>query len=353
MTPAEEATQGAQRRRNLLTGDDVLVSPQRLIRPWQGSVEGGAPGAPGPSYDPQCYLCPGNARAGGVRNPPYKGVYLFDNDFPALATSPADPTGGQDQGGGADEEEMLRAVPETGRCRVICYTPDHSLTMAGMSEEAIFAVVCAWGEETTRLAADRTLAAATIFENRGAMMGASNPHPHGQIWATSSVPNELRKENERQKLWLARRGETLLSAYLARELEARTRLVVENDAFAALVPFWAAWPFETLILPKAPLARLDHADEAARRGLAQILKAITSAYDRVFNVPFPYSMGVHQAPFGEGAAAHFSLHVHFYPPLLRSASVRKFMVGFEMLGSPQRDLTPEAAAERLRAAARG
>jgi UDPglucose--hexose-1-phosphate uridylyltransferase len=223
--------------------------------------------------------------------------------------------------------------------------------MAGMSPDAVLEVVRTWRSETAAFASRGDIAAATIFENRGAMMGASNPHPHGQIWATSSIPNELAREDERQRRWTEAKGETLLGSYLARELEAKERVVLENETFVALVPFWAAWPFETILLPRTPIPRLDHADDEVLRGLADILVKMTAAYDRVFDAPFPYSMGVHQAPLLEEANGHFTLHVHFYPPLLRSSTVRKFMVGFEMMGSPQRDLTPEAAAERLRQAA--
>lgn len=329
----------SERRLNLLTGDHVLVSPQRTQRPWQGAVES-APPAADMVHDPDCYLCPGNARAGGVRNPAYDGVYTFDNDFAALSPIAK---GEADAG-----DPLLSGGPEHGVCRVVCYTPDHSRTMARMSAREIAAVIDVWAEETRVLMARGDLGAVTVFENRGAMMGASNPHPHGQIWATGHVPNEIAREHARQQDWHARHGEPMLSAYLRRERAAGERIVIDTGDFVALVPWWASWPFETLILPARPVARLDALTAHERAALADVLGRLTAAYDRLFAAPFPYTMGFHQSPAG---AAHgdFVLHAHFYPPLLRSASVRKFMVGFEMLAMPQRDLTPESAAERLRA----
>ena len=327
------------RRQNLLTGDWVLVSPQRASRPWQGAAEAVAAPA-GVTHDPTCYLCAGVARVGGVRNPDYQGVYVFDNDFPALLTEP---------GVALEADPILVAEPQTGVCRVICYSPDHSRTLARMETSAILDVVRVWTAQFTELAARSDIAAVTIFENRGEMMGASNPHPHGQIWATSSVPNELEREAYTQADWLAQTGEPLLMAYLARELAAGERIVQANDHFVALVPWWAAWPFETLILPRRAVSGLDELSGAEQRGLADILGRMTATYDRLFQVSFPYTMGLHQRPVDGRTAEGFVLHGHFYPPLLRSATVRKFMVGFEMLAMPQRDLTPETAAERLRA----
>jgi UDPglucose--hexose-1-phosphate uridylyltransferase len=331
----------SQRRLNLLTGDWVLVSPHRMARPWQGAVAEASP-ASRPTYDPSCYLCPGNARAGGAHNRDYEGVYVFDNDYPALlpateAAPPADP--------------LLVAEPEAGVCRVICYSPDHSQTMARMSVGQIRRVIDVWAAESDELAAQADIAAVTVFENRGEMMGASNPHPHGQIWATSHVPNELAREDARQRAWLAEHGEPLLGAYLRRELEAGERIVVANDSFMALVPYWAVWPFETLVLPRRQVGALAELEPAECDDLAALLSALTRAYDALFATPCPYSMGFHQRPAkATPGEAHFTLHAHFYPPLLRSATIRKFMVGFEMLAMPQRDLTPEAAAARLRSA---
>jgi UDPglucose--hexose-1-phosphate uridylyltransferase len=333
---------GAERRLNLLTGDWVLVSPQRSARPWQGAVSNGAP-AVAAAYDPSCYLCPGNARAEGARNPSYAGVFVFDNDFPALSG----------EGGTASADPLLTAEPETGVCRVVCYSPDHSLTMARMPPAAIRDVVDVWAAETEALDARPDIAAVTVFENRGAMMGASNPHPHGQIWATSSLPNELAREDARQRAWFAEHGEPLLAAYLRRELDAGERVVAETDAFVALVPYWAVWPFETLILPRRPVSRLPDITAPERDGLAALLARLTRGYDALFATACPYSMGFHQRPSKLTDDAHFTLHGHVYPPLLRSAAIRKFMVGFEMLAMPQRDLTPEEAAARLKAAVEG
>ncbi len=324
------------RRLNLLTGDWVLVSPQRVTRPWQGAVDK-APPAVSLAHDPQCYLCAGNARVGGKANPSYEGVFAFDNDFPAVLPQSAPPS----------SDALLVAEPETGRCRVICYGPHHSRTMAQMDAREIHAIVDAWARETTALMVEPHISAVTVFENRGAMMGASNPHPHGQIWATSSVPNELSLEAAHQRAWHERTGTTLLGDYLARELKAGERIVHANEHFVTLVPFWAVWPFETLILPRRAVPALPDLSTAECEALADSLQKLTRAYDRVFEAPFPYSMGFHQAP--KSNADGFVLHAHFFPPLLRSQSVRKHMVGFEMLAMPQRDMTPEDAAIRLRA----
>jgi UDPglucose--hexose-1-phosphate uridylyltransferase len=330
-----------ERRLNLLTGDWVLVSPHRMSRPWQGAVAETPPPS-GPHYDPACYLCPGNARAGGAANPAYASVYVFDNDFPALLPpdASAEPSG----------DPVFVSEPESGVCRVICYSPDHSLSMAGMPVSTIRAVVEVWAEQTAELGGRSDIGAVTIFENRGEMMGASNPHPHGQVWATSSVPNELAREDARQRAWFAGHGEPLLGAYLRRELESGERLVLANDGFVAVVPYWASWPFETIVLPRRPVSGLDRLDAAEKDALADVFGRLTKAYDALFAAPFPYSMGFHQRPMRGADEAHFTMHAHLYPPLLRSATIRKFMVGFEMLAMPQRDLTPEDAAARLRAA---
>ncbi len=356
----------AERRLNLLTGDWILVSPHRMRRPWQGAVS--APTASvGASYDPECYLCPGNTRSGGARNPKYPGAHVFANDFPAVLEglvppAPSGPiaappknrpeAGGTREAGGTIETggigDVLVREDESGVCRVICYSPDHALTLSRMTTAQILPVVETWTEQFDELAARPDIGSVIIFENRGEMMGASNPHPHGQVWATAGVPNELAIEDARQARWWAAGGETLLASYLRRELAEEERMVFANDAFAVMVPFWAAWPFETLILPRRPASGLDEFSDAERAALAETLGRLTAAYDRLFAAPFPYTMGLHQRPVDGRPAEHFTFHVHFYPPLLRSASVRKFMVGFEMLGMPQRDLTPEAAAQRLR-----
>jgi UDPglucose--hexose-1-phosphate uridylyltransferase len=327
---------GAQRRQNLLTGDWVLVSPQRVTRPWHGAVELSA--APmGAAHDPDCYLCPGNGRSGGQRNPAYVGPWVFDNDFPALGVASGAPV----------DDPLFVGAPAGGACRVICYHPDHRLTMAAMSDAAIGAVIEVWAAQTAELRTHADMAAVTIFENRGAMMGASNPHPHGQLWATGYVPNELAREDLRQRDWQAAHGTVLLDAYRRHEQAAGERVVLTNADWVAVVPWWAAWPFETLLLPVRQVESIDALDIAARTGLAALLGQLLRAYDRLFDTPCPYTFGWHQAPFA-GPAPHFMLHGHIYPPLLRSASVRKHMVGFEMLAMPQRDLTPEDAATRLR-----
>ncbi|MEP7210402.1 MAG: UDP-glucose--hexose-1-phosphate uridylyltransferase [Alphaproteobacteria bacterium] len=330
---------GVHRRRNLLTGDWVLVSPHRLSRPWQGAVAASMPPSVH-SHDPDCFLCPGNARSAGERNPDYAGPFVFDNDFPALLeTSEA-----------VNTDPLLVSAAETGQCRVICYSPDHGRSMSAMSSAEIEHIVNIWASQTAELASRPDIGAVTVFENRGEMMGASNPHPHGQIWATHSVPNELAREAMHQAAWLRANEQSLLSQYLERELAEGARVVCANADFVVLVPFWAAWPFETLLLPRHPVSSLPGLTSQERKTLAACLSDITRIYDAVFETAFPYTMGWHQMPSKSEDDGSFTLHAHFYPPLLRSASVRKFMVGFEMLGTPQRDLTAEVAAERLRTA---
>jgi UDPglucose--hexose-1-phosphate uridylyltransferase len=323
------------RRLNRLTGEWVLVSPHRTARPWQGQIEETTP-EKRPEYDPSCYLCPGNTRAGGVKTPVYDSTYVFDNDFAALLPDPA--------GGGVDDG-LLVARPERGICRVVCFSPRHDLTLGGMSQPALRTVVDTWAEQTAALGAADWVGHVQVFENRGAMMGASNPHPHGQIWATESVPNEPAKELAQQAAY---EGDCLLCDYLAAELRDGSRVVDSNEHYVSLVPFWAVWPFETLVLPRSHHGSLTDLDGAERDGLADILGKVTRRYDRLFGVTFPYSMGFHQRPTDGGEHPRAHLHAHFYPPLLRSATVRKFMVGFELLAQPQRDITPESAAQRLR-----
>jgi len=330
------------RRYDPLRGRWVLVSPHRTQRPWQGEVS--RPDAKSPvHYDPECYLCPGNTRAGGKQNPQYTDVFAFTNDYAALL--PDAPQGAI----GADGA-VLRAESERGICRVLCFHPDHSLTLAGMEVPDIIRVVEAWTSEFIVLGTRPEIRHVQIFENRGAMMGASNPHPHCQIWATEHVPDESAAEVANQLAWQQAHGSCLLCDTLKIELDQADRIVCENQEFVALVPFWAVWPFETLILSRHHVASLDAFSSAQQVGLADILKQLTMIYDRLFSVSFPYTMGFHQRPTDGEAHPECHFHGHFYPPLLRSATVRKFMVGFEMLGMPQRDITPEAAAERLRAA---
>jgi UDPglucose--hexose-1-phosphate uridylyltransferase len=323
------------RRFNPLTASWVQVSPQRMGRPWQGEVS--PPDPPPPSYDPGCYLCPGNTRVGGETNPDYDGVFVFDNDFPALS---------EDAAAAVSDDPLLRAEASAGACRVICFSPDHGKSLLELSPEQLRAVIDTWASESAALG--ERFASVQVFENKGGQMGCSNPHPHGQVWATGHIPQELATEDAQQRAYLAEHGRPLLLDVAEREAGG-ARVVEANDDWLALVPFWAAWPFETLLLPRFAVQRLPELDDGQRASLAAILKALTTRYDNLFETSFPYSMGWHQAPFVAGPSEHWQLHAHFYPPLLRSASVRKFMVGYEMLGEPQRDLTPERAAEMLRA----
>ena len=332
-------TAGAHRRRNLLTDAWVLVSPHRLARPWLGAET--APDlAPARAHDPACTLCPGNVRASGAVNPPYAGPFVFDNDFPALLP----------QSDAVASHSLLQAEAERGACRVLCYAPEHHLSMAMLGAARIRRVIDVWAAQYDDLASLSDIGAVTVFENRGESMGASNPHPHGQIWATESIPDELACEDAAQRRHFAANGAPLLMDYVAHERAERARIVFENAHATVLVPWWAVWPFETLVIPRRAVATLGDLGDDERDGLAAALADLTARYDALFGVPFPYSMGWHQRPTREPAAPHFVAHAHFYPPLLRSATIRKHMVGFEMLAMPQRDFTPEEAAARLRAA---
>jgi UDPglucose--hexose-1-phosphate uridylyltransferase len=336
--PPLNLVEHAHRRFNPLTREWVLVSPHRTARPWQGQVES-AHIDQVPQYDPHCYMCPGNTRAGGTKNPSYKAQFVFDNDFPAVR--PDTPESSWQDG-------LLLARGESGICRVVCFSPRHDLTLSHMEPEAIRGIVDVWANQFMELSAIENIHHVQIFENRGPMMGASNPHPHCQIWATSSVPNEPLKESDSFVAHRQATSQCLLCDYFAQEEKAGERIVYGNNHFLAVVPFWAIWPFETLVLPRKHATSLPDLSGEERDALAETLKRLALRYDNLFGAPFPYSMGFHQAPTDK-AYPEWHLHAHFHPPLLRSATVRKFMVGFELLGSPQRDLTPEQAAEKLRA----
>jgi UDPglucose--hexose-1-phosphate uridylyltransferase len=331
--------QHAHRRLNVLTGEWVLVSPHRTARPWQGQVERRDPRHIAP-YDPACYMCPGNLRASGAQNPVYDTTFAFTNDFAAL--TPSTPRDEHNDGG------LLVARGEGGVCRVVCFSPRHDLTLSRMDLAGLRLVVDRWARERAELAARGDIGYVQIFENRGEMMGASNPHPHGQIWASATVPNEVAKEHARQTAHHERSGHDLLSAYLDLEMTRGERIVCSNALFVALVPFWALWPFETMILPTRRLETIDAFAGEERDALADVLKRLLTRYDNLFAAPFPYSMGFHEAPVDGSAHPEWRWHAHVYPPLLRSATIRKFMVGYELLGMPQRDIPPEHAAARLR-----
>jgi UDPglucose--hexose-1-phosphate uridylyltransferase len=331
--------QHPHRRRNPLTGQWVLVSPHRLSRPWRGQQE--TPACEHlPPYDSSCYLCPGNQRASGARNPDYSTTFAFDNDFPGLLPDSPD--------GGLSDTGLLIAAAERGLCRVICFSPRHDLSLARMDEVAIERVVETWRREVAELSRISWANYVQVFENKGTLMGCSNPHPHCQIWATESVPDEPLREQERQGRYLAETGRCLLCSYLKRELELRQRVIFETAGFLAVVPFWAVWPFELLLVPKIHFPGFPELPAEESADLARALKMATVRYDNLFQTSFPYSMGFHQAPCDGRSHPEWHFHAHFYPPLLRSATVRKFMVGFEMLATPQRDLTPETAAAMLR-----
>jgi UDPglucose--hexose-1-phosphate uridylyltransferase len=328
------------RRFNPLTRDWVLVSPHRARRPWLGQVEK-TPIENLPQYDPTCYLCPGNERAGGIKNPQFTGTFVFDNDFAALLPDAAAESS-------APSHPLLASNPERGLCRVVCFSPRHDLTLPELDDLAIEKVLETWTRESSNLCAKDFIHYAQVFENKGALMGCSNPHPHSQIWAQSQLPNEIAKELDSQVAYFAEHHRPLLVDYLAEEHRRLERIVFQNAHFTALVPFWAVWPFEILLVAHRPAAYLSELTPAEVSALAEALKQVTTRYDNLFEISFPYSMGIHQAPSDGLAHPEWVLHAHFYPPLLRSATVRKFMVGYEMLAMPQRDITPEVAAERLK-----
>ena len=334
-------TEDPHRRLNPLTGEWVLVSPHRATRPWQGEVAR-VQTTPEPAYDPACYLCPGNARAGGVRNPAYNSTFVFQNDFAALKPD-TDRTRIDIDGRG-----LIVAQGEPGICRVICFSPRHDLTLATMDLAEIEEVVHTWTDQFRELGALESINHVQIFENRGAMMGASNPHPHCQIWATASIPGEPAKELIAQRDYLKSNNSCELCDYVSLEQREDVRVIFENEAFVGLVPFWAVWPFEILVCSRRHFGSMNEFIDGDAKSLAHMLHLVTSTYNKVFDVSFPYSMGFHQSPTDNKAHPEWHFHAHFYPPLLRSATIRKFMVGFEMLGTPQRDITAEIVAERLK-----
>ena len=330
-----DSTTTPHRRYNPLNDSWVLVSPHRTQRPWQGQRE--TPAAAVETYDPDCYLCPGNARAEGARNPEYSDVFVFDNDFPALLE--------HGRASSNESPELLRQQPVNGTCRVICYSPRHDQTMARMRRQQIRSVIDAWAAEHRNLC--KRFPWVQIFENRGQSMGCSNPHPHGQIWATDQTPVEAERELRQQERYFDRHSRSLLADYAELEVREGRRVLLQTDSWLVVVPWWAVWPFETLLIARHPVQRIHELEDAGRDELADVLQSLCRAYDNLFATPFPYSMGWHSAPGGRDLPA-WRLHGHFYPPLLRSADVRKFMVGFELLSEAQRDLTPEAACESLR-----
>lgn len=334
-----EPTEHPHRRRNALNGDWVLVSPHRTRRPWQGQIEKSVQESR-PTYDPTCYLCPGNARAGGKQNPQYTSTFVFDNDFAALL--PDGPRGEVGVG------ELFQAQAETGICRVICFSPRHDLTLPLMELNELRCVVDVWAQQIEELGSRSDVNYVQIFENKGSIMGSSNPHPHGQIWANYTIPLEPAKEDVQQRAYYERHGRALLLDYLTQELDAGVRVVIQNRHWVVVTPYWAVWPFEVLLLPRRHIVTLPELSGDERDALADILKRLTTRYDNLFETSFPYSMGWHGQPTDGQRHPHWQLHAHFYPPLLRSATVKKFMVGYEMLGMPQRDITAEQAADRLR-----
>ena len=328
----------SHKRYNILTGEWVLVSPHRAKRPWQGLNEE-VPDEQQPAYDSNCYLCPGNTRINGEKNPDYKDVYVFTNDFAALQT--ASPKFSVNNG-------LLKAESELGICKVICFSPDHSKSLADMNVDDIHKVVKTWQKEYKELGANEMINYVQIFENKGAVMGCSNPHPHGQIWSQSTLPNEVEKKDHHQKVYYNKNKKGLLSTYLKQELAINDRIIYENDAFVVLTPFWAIWPFETMIIPKKKHPNIITLSKQESLAFADAISKITKTYDKLFECSFPYSSGIHQEPTNGEANEHWHWHMSFYPPLLRSATIKKFMVGYEMFGSPQRDITCETAAQRLK-----
>ncbi|MHA6280300.1 UDP-glucose--hexose-1-phosphate uridylyltransferase [Salinimicrobium sp. CAU 1759] len=335
---SEDFNTHPHRRYNILTGEWILVSPHRTKRPWQGRLEK-VVREERPSYEPDCFLCPGNLRASGDKNPNYKDPYTFVNDFSALL-----PEGLQEE----FNDGLLKASSETGICRVVCFSPDHSLTLPVMETGDIVKVIQKWKQEYEDLSTRSDINHVMIFENKGDMMGCSNPHPHGQIWSQLSIPVEVQKKTKHQKKYWERNKRSLLGDYLDQELEKKERIVLRNEHFVALVPYWAIWPYETMIIPVRHMQHIGQLTFEEEKAYAEILKQLTIRYDNLFQTSFPYSSGIHQQPTNGQQYPEWHFHMSFYPPLLRSRTVKKFMVGYELFASPQRDITAEQAAETLR-----
>ena len=327
----------SHKRLNILTGEWVLVSPHRNERPWLGQKDE-AHDPSDSTYDPDCYLCPGNTRAGGQQNPDYSQTFTFRNDFAALQEN-VEP--------GKIEDGLLISEREKGICKVICFSPDHSKSLSQMKENEIEQVISVWQEEYEQLGQLTDINYVQIFENKGSIMGCSNPHPHGQIWAQHSIPDEVIKKDNSQSVYFRKNQKSLLGDYLEQESKTRERMIYENDHFVLVVPFWAIWPFETMIIPKSHRQDVAQITESERQSFAKTIQLLTRVYDKLFDCPFPYSSGIHQAPTNEKQNDHWHWHMSFYPPLLRSSSVKKFMVGYEMFAMPQRDITPEIASQRM------
>ena len=327
----------SHRRKNILTGEWVLVSPHRTKRPWQGMQEQ-AKELKTLKYDPNCYLCPGNSRVNNEINPDYKNTYSFINDFSAILDVKIENF----------KDNLLEAHTESGICKVLCYSPNHSLTMPQMDESEIVSIIKLWQKEYKDLGSIENINNIQIFENKGESMGCSNPHPHGQIWAQKSIPTEILKKQNNFKKFYENNNQSMLLAYIKKELELKERIIYENESFVALVPFWAVWPYESMVITKNHRKSILELNEKEVTDYANILKILTTKYDNLFQTSFPYSTGIHQAPTNNEQNKEWHMHMSFYPPLLRSASIKKFMVGYEMFGEPQRDITPEQAAESLR-----
>lgn len=326
-------------RMNILNGEKILVSPQRNIRPWQGQVED-ISNTPLAHYDENCYLCPTNERSNGTINPDYKDSFVFVNDFSALLPS--------EETGSYNNNDLLKAEAEKGICKVIAFSPRHDLTLPEMEIVDIKKVIDVWQSEFLELSKTQWIKYIQIFENKGAIMGCSNPHPHGQIWAQHTLPTEIEKETIQFRKHLSKTGTSLLADYWRLEEKEKTRVIINNEHFIVVVPFWAAWPFETLVISKNHRQDISQFTEEEKVDLAKTLQELTIRYDNIFQTSFPYSAGMHQAPVNGESHPEWHWHMHFYPPLLRSASIKKFMVGYEMLATPQRDITAESAAEVIR-----